>query len=129
MVWIWVSIFAVVAVVVFFSMRQSPLLAAIGETKQSGNIAPIISAIGDNAGNTTVWDMAINSLWQAHAREAAADLIVVSIEKNDADVLHFWAQKVIEVEPEIAREHFSETFLNEKFRPESASGCGKCGCG
>lgn len=127
---LWIAIAALALVIFLFMGKEKPLLQAIGQTKASGDIAPILSAIGpDKEADPTLWDMAINALWQAHAREAAADLIVVSIEKNDADVLHFWAQKVMEVEPEIARERFSEDFLKNKFRPEGASCCGKCGCG
>lgn len=97
----------------------------------SGNLELLIEHIETSGPDTaTLWNQAIDSLWQAYQRDMAARLVVEGARRSDAPIIQYWLRRFQEVEPELAREHFSEGFLAEHYRPDVAAKCGKsCGCG
>lgn len=126
------ALFVILGAVFLFRKRPSAIvMQAVEQAKESGDASIITTAIQNlrKTENSTLWDMAISELWRSHSRAAAADLIVSSITLCDADVLHYWAEKMLEVEPELATLHFSQTFLEEQYRPIAAASCGRFGCG
>lgn len=76
----------------------------------------------------TLWDQAIGSLWNEYARETAIRLVMAAAERCEGDIVQYWIKKVIDVEPELAQDYFTEDFLLRYFRPDIASRCGRRGC-
>ena len=77
----------------------------------------------------TAFHWAIKQLWDAYERETAVRLIKEVTETvPDEDIVQFWMRKVLEIEPGLAREYFSEAFLLAYFRPQVAARCGTGGC-
>ncbi len=98
-----------------------------------GEVTPLVNFIAalPPEEQATRWDQAINNLWQAYERETAAKLVVEAVQKSEADILQYWLRQIMEVEPEIAQEIFTQDFLLAFFNPDTAKRCGKasCGCG
>ncbi len=131
MVLIWVAIGVVVtAAVILGSKSKSGLARGLVKARATGEVGGLVAAIEASpvASRATLWDQAIGALWADYAREAATNLIMAGAQRSDADILQYWIQRVMEVEPEIAEAYFSEDFLAEHFRPQVAAGCGRCGC-
>src|SRR5690606_21977740 len=102
---------------------------ALDRAHRTGDIVPLVAVIAaTNTDQATLWHQSINSLWQSYARETAARLIVEAASRTDAPIVQYWVSRVLEVEPEIAEDHFPPEFLAELFRPEVAKSCGPCGC-
>lgn len=108
----------------------SQLESALSEAHSSGELDGVVEAVQAAPADKrpTKWDHAIDQLWQAYNRETAAELVVEAAERSDATILQYWIQQVLEVEPRIADEVFSEEFLADHYDPAVASRCGKSGC-
>jgi hypothetical protein len=119
-----------VALLAKSAMRTSGVAVGTTQARESGELGTLIEAIETTpfAEQATQWDQAIGELWQSYARDEAARLVVEAAKRNDADVIQYWIKQVIEVEPEIASEHFDEEFMAEYFQPEVAAKCGRGGC-
>ncbi|MBA2662654.1 MAG: hypothetical protein H0U74_10195 [Bradymonadaceae bacterium] len=133
--WWWIVIaLATVAVAIRFvrpgGAATNSLARALVQARATGEVAGLVIAIESSplATRATLWDQTIGSLWGEYAREAATQLILEAAQRSDAAIVQYWMRRVIEVEPELAEEHFSEEFLAEHFRPEIAAACGRCGC-
>ncbi len=116
--------------VVLSSKSKNGLARSLVRARATGEVGGLVAAIEASpaASRATLWDQAIGALWADYAREAATHLIMAGAQRSDADILQYWIQRVMEVEPEIAHEFFSDDFLTVYFRPQVAAGCGKCGC-
>lgn len=130
---LWMGIILTVAMLAFMAksvMRTSSVSAGTAHARKTGELDLLIEAIETTPyqEQATQWDQAIGELWQAYAREEAAKLVVEAAKRSDADIIQYWIRRVIEVEPEIASERFSEEFMEEYFRPEIASKCGRSSC-
>lgn len=112
------------------ALESSQLDAALSEAHSSGELDAVVEAVqaAPAEKRPTKWDYAIDQLWQAYARETAAELVVEAAERSDATILQYWIQQILEVEPRIADDVFSEEFLAEHYDPQVASRCGKSGC-
>lgn len=97
---------------------------------RTGDIPALIASIeaAPEHVQPTLWDQAIGSLWNEYARETATRLIMEAAERSEAPIIQYWLKKVMEVEPEIAHEFFTEEFLTRHFRPDIAAQCGRKGC-
>ena len=127
---------AIGLLIVFFlgrtALQSSQLERAMQRARQQGEVEPVAEAIAEMPADKqpAQFDQAIGKLWQGYARREAAELVVASMRRSDATILQYWAKQVLEVEPAIASEVFTEEFLAEHFRPEVAERCGSsCGCG
>ena len=128
--WVLVGIGAlVVGFVAAGSARTDGYKGGLKRARRGGEIAPLVEAIERSPGGDQVtrWDHAVSTLWQAYERETAALLIMEGLRRTDADVLHYWMQKVLEVEPEIAAEVLDRDELVRHFRPQAAARCGRAG--
>jgi len=139
--WMPITIAAMSTAVVGFGVGQRvwkarqnkpPTLArAIEITMKSGDINPIGEAVSAlpagqqiNAINT-----ALTRLWEGWERETAIRMICEVAEHiPDELILQTWMRKAIEVEPELARNYFSEAFVLAYFKPDVARTCGTGGC-
>ena len=131
MVLIWLVIGVIVtAAIILSSKSKGGLARSLVKARATGEVGGLVAAIeaSPEASRATLWDQAIGALWADYAREAATHLIMAGAQRSEADILQYWIQRVMEVEPELAHEHFSEDFLAEYFRPQVAAGCGRCGC-
>ncbi len=111
-------------------MRTSGVAAGTAHARKTGELGVLISAIETTpySEQATQWDQAIGELWQAYAREEAARLVMEAAARSDADIIQYWIRQILEVEPEIAAQTFSQEFLEEYFQPEVAAKCGRSGC-
>ena len=111
--------------------ETSRVSEAIAQTRQTGEVDGLVAVVEAHPPDkqATKWDHVIGELWQAYARREAARLVVEAAERSEATILQYWIRQVLEVEPDIAEEVFSDAFLEEHFRPDVAARCGKsCGC-
>src|SRR5690554_3359402 len=112
--------------------KKPPTLnKAVAIAMKTGDIDPIGEAISAmpagqqvNAINT-----AINRLWVGWERETAIRMVREVTEHIPEElIIQFWLRKAMEVEPELAAKHFSDTFLLTYYKPEVARRCGSGGC-
>ncbi len=130
--WIYIAFAAVAAIAVLRLFRRGADVAAVAaHAAASGDVTLLVEQIeASDADPATSWDQAIARLWEAYHRETAARLVVEGARRSQAPVLQYWIQRFLEVEPEIAEEHFTPEFLDRYYRPEVAAKCGRgCGCG
>lgn len=127
---LWACGGAVVFGVLVVGLRGTELDRALKHARRTGEVdelARMISASA-SAGQATRWDHAIGSLWRAYARQPATLLVVQAAANSEADIVQYWIGQILQVEPELAQQHFSEEFLAQHFRPDIASRCGRKGC-
>jgi hypothetical protein len=130
---IWMGIILTVVVLALLAksaMRTSGVAAGTAHARKTGELGALVAAIETTpySEQATQWDQAIGELWQSYAREEATRLVMEAAERSDADIIQYWIRQVLEVEPEIASEHFTQEFLEEHFQPEVAAKCGRTGC-
>lgn len=104
---------------------------AIAFAKKTGDIAPLEAVISDTAAGQQVNAMnsAITRLWEGWERETSIRLMrEVAQVVPDELIVQFWLRKALEVEPELATKHFSDTFLLAYYKPDVARRCGSGGC-
>lgn len=120
----------VVGFVAVGSTRATTMSSVLGRARKTGEVEAIVSLIEKMSSERqpTGWNHAIESLWRSYHRETAALLIVQGALRHDADILQYWIQQTMMVEPEIAEAHFTPEFLQTCFRPQVAASCGRSGC-
>lgn len=104
---------------------------AIAFAKKTGDIAPLEEVLSNTAAaqQVTAMNTAVTRLWEDWERETAIRLIrEVAQAVPDELIVQFWLRKAMEVEPELAGMHFSETFLLAYYKPDVARRCGSGGC-
>ncbi len=127
------AVFTVAAVLLFFVSQASQgakLSTAVEQTRRTGSPEPVVEFVtaAPEERRPTHWDDALGQLWQAYARVEAARLVMAAARRSDATILQYWIKRVLEVEPRIADEVFTESFLAAHYRPRVADRCGKSGC-
>ncbi len=126
--WLFMGIAALV--IIFQMMSPGRLKRGLKEARTSGEIAGIVAAIEEakEKHHPNLWDQAIGRLWEDYHREAALDVIVAAARRSQAPVIQFWIKKAMEVEPKLAKQKFSDEFLETYFRPAVAARCGRVSC-
>lgn len=106
------------------------LASAVEQVEKTGDLKPVIAAVyaAPKYKESVKWDQAMELLWQNYARREAAELIMEAARRTDATVVQYWIRQVLEVEPAIAEEVFTQEFIDEHFEPEVAASCQKGGC-
>lgn len=120
----------------FFALVAAPLVRpnamkrALARARTQGDFGPLLTLVERAPKQTQpdLWDQAISQLWQRYERELVAKLLLEAAPRSDAKIIQHWLRQLLEIEPEIAKEHLSEAFLLAHFKPEVASKCGRCGC-
>lgn len=128
----WMMIFGVVAVglVAIPIARPNAKKRALAIARTTGDMSELAKYVSSRPGDqATAWDQLLLGMWQRYERKLAAQVLTVAVPMCDAKILQHWILKVLENEPEIAREVWDEDFLMNHFRPDVAATCGKCGCG
>lgn len=129
--YMWIAVGVALAIgAAVMSARGNKLGRALNHAHRSGEVtelAQVILSSGDK-GQDTRWDHAIGSLWKGYARQPATLLVIEAAKHSGADIVQYWIGQVLQVEPELAEEHFSEELLAAHFKPEVASSCGRKGC-
>ena len=133
---LWIAIpVALISAFVFMRRDSAPSLYQLIEGAIANrNLDPLVEHVsetpeGDARG--TAANHAIKRLWEAYERPLATQLLVaIAPDIADNTILQYWIKQVMEVEPDLAGEHFDMTFLRTYFDPMVARGCGSgCGCG
>ncbi len=117
-------------IAVAMATRSSALDRAVTQALDSGETAPVRDALEDISGDErpTAYNFAISRMWEKFERKLACDLIVDLAEQHhDTNIAQYWMREAMTTEPGIARERFTETFLESFYRPEVAARCGKFG--
>lgn len=131
--WMWIAIgaCALFGFVAVNKVRPMSLDRGLEIARKEGDFSPLIEVIerGNLEQQATLWNQVFDRLWKAYDREIVAQLVVEAAMRCDADILQYWIQKVLEIEPEIAQDVFSPAFLIGFFKPDVAAKQGKCGCG
>ena len=116
--WMWIVVGGVMLVAaVAVASRPNPLKKAVDEARESEDITGLVTFIeGKSAAEqVTAWDQAIGRMWRAYDRELASQLVREAAERCDADIITYWVQQVVQVEPDIARKAFNREFLSRYF--------------
>ena len=126
----WVIAAAATLALAYWILSPGKFRSAVEQAKRSGEVAGIVAAVEaePEKKHPNLWDQSISTLWQEYHRETAVLLMVAAARRSDAPVVQFWLKKAMDVEPELATEHFTEEFLEEFFRPEVAAKCGRVSC-
>ncbi len=127
----WWVIIAVVGVVLAIRLLgRGKMAEAMNKARQTGEVAGVVAVVeaAPEKKHPNMWDQAIGTLWQEYHREAALALMVAAARRSDAPVIQFWLKNAMEVEPELADQQFSDDFLEDYFRSDVASRCGRVSC-
>lgn len=111
--------------------KPPTLQRAIEITMKSGDIDPIGEAVSALPAGQQIngINLAITRLWEGWERETAIRMIrEVAEHIPDELILQTWLRKAMEVEPDLAQQYFSETFILAYFKPDIARTCGTGGC-
>jgi hypothetical protein len=109
--------------------RPDPLQVAF-EGVRRGDMRPAVNALHrlPAASRPTAYHRVIGRLWDGYHRAEAVHLAKdFALSHPDAPTAHFWLQKFLQLEPEIAGEHLDEAFLGAHFDPAVAACCGSYG--
>ena len=126
--WMWIFGVLTVGLVAFPVVRPNPKRRALAQARANGDLEPLVDYISRRADPATAWDQILLELWRRYERRLAAEVLVVAVPGCDHKILQHWIMKVLQFEPEIAQEVFTEDFLLTRCRPDVAATCGKCGC-
>lgn len=120
-----------VALVAAPALRPDHKKRALTKARATGDLSDLVAYIESSPSMTRAdaWDQLLLELWRTYDRELAAKVLMVAVPRCDAKILQHWVMQVLQIEPEISAEIFTAEFLNDHFRPDVASQCGKCGCG
>lgn len=113
------------------SKKPPTLNKAVAIAMKTGDIDPIGEAVSAMAAGQQVnaINSAINRLWTGWERETAIKMVrEVTEHIPDELIVQFWLRKAMEVEPDLAAQYFSDTFLLAYYKPEVAKRCGSGGC-
>ena len=129
----WIGIILTVVMLALLAksaMRASGVAAGTAHARKTGELESLIAAIETTpfSEQATQWDQAIGELWQSYSREEATRLVMQAAQRSDADIIQYWIRQVLEVEPELAAQHFTQEFIDEHFKPEVAAKCGRGSC-
>lgn len=128
---LWWTLLGISAVVVALRVLGSTgLERALKQVRMTGEVGAVIVAVEGAAESkqATMWDQAIGALWREYRRPEAIQLMIAGARRSEAPILQYWLKNAMDVEPELAAEHFTEEFLEEHFRPMVAASCGRAGC-
>ena len=128
---VWIAIAAAAIVLFLLSKVFMPSLdKVVGQAAKQNDTGPISEAIAKmNAGaRPSAYNRAIRRLWDGYQRPLATEL-VVELAKNhgDSNIAQYWIRQVMTVEPQMAKEKFSQEFIREHYQPEVAAKCGQVG--
>ncbi len=112
-------------------MRPRGIDGLMRDAKRTGDLSPLAAMLAAAPEKTQAdkIDQTCIKLWNSYEREATARLLVEIAPQSDAPIVQYWIKQVLEIEPEIAAQVFTVGFMEEQFRPDVASKCGRCGCG
>ena len=121
---------ALVALVVVPALRPKPRKRALALARQTGEVEHLVEWVEGKSVSSQVdsYDQLLLDLWRRYERELAAALVMAAVPRCDHKILQYWIVKVMELEPEIAQEVFTDEFLYDHFKPDVAATCGKAGC-
>ena len=128
--WVWIGVGVLVVGFVAVGSRPGRMRRALKLARETGDLTLVVEAIErtPRLEQPNAWDQALSELWRAYERELAAQLVIEAARRSDADIVQYWIQQVLTVEPMIAREVFTQEFVTEFFDPLVASKCGRGGC-
>lgn len=110
--------------------RRPSVTREVSRAVSTRDIAPLVTLLSAKPEDTrpTAFNAAVKGLWDRYERGLAARLMrdMASLVAG-ASIAQYWLKQAIEVEPDIARETFSDEFLSEFYNPEVAARCGKFG--
>ncbi len=122
------------AIVVFAAIawsRRAPSPASLARRVMKGaDTSLVVMALSElpEAQRPTAFDQAVRTLWDAYRRGLAARVVHDGAPwVAAAPITQYWIRQVLEVEPEIAKEHFPDDFLKAMYDPDRAARCGKFG--
>lgn len=119
-----------IVIILFIYFRPDAVSKATAQARSSRDLSPLIALLESVPENrrATCYDQAVKQLWSAYERPLAAQLVRAMAPKTSADkISQYWIRQVLEVEPELARETFDDSFLSSFYVPEVAAQCGKVG--
>lgn len=122
-----------------FGLRKQSLRAkrpptmnkAVAVAMKTGSIDPIGEAVSALPAGQQVnaINSAITRLWEGWERETAIRMIREVTEHIPEElIVQFWLRRAMEVEPDLAAQYFSDTFLLAYYKPDVARRCGTGGC-
>ncbi len=127
---VWIIVGVVVIGIIIWRLMIPSLSGVIAKAKSSGDIAPIVEVIDKLkvSARPTAYNHAIRRIWDDYERDLAVVLIKDLAKKHsDSLIAQYWLKQVMQVEPELAREHLSKEFLEQYYQPEVAAQCGSAG--
>ncbi|MFT7621173.1 MAG: hypothetical protein ACI9WU_000334 [Myxococcota bacterium] len=128
MIW---TIAAAVILAAYAWTRKGPSPASLAlRAAKGGDTTPVVAALSElpEAKRPTAFDQAVRSLWDAYHRPLAARLVCDGAPwVSAAPITQYWIKHIMEVEPEIAKEAFTEEFLEAIYDPDRAARCGRFG--
>ena len=130
--WILAAVLLVVFFVVSKVRKPSGIQYAVSQTLEDKDISHVLNEISESdspSSQATKFNSAIKPIWDSYERQTACELVKVMLERcGNEPIAQHWLMTVTQVEPEIARKQFSESFLKEHYNPEIAAKCaGGCG--
>jgi hypothetical protein len=128
--WIWIGLVAIILFLVLRS-RLAPSIGSLAtQAAKTGDLAPLLEGLEKKSPSAqpTAFNEAIRTLWNAHERRPALELIKeLAVRHRDAKITQYWLGQALTIEPEIAVKVYSRTFVAEHYQPEVAAQCGPAG--
>ena len=121
---------AVVALILFYSLKPNALMKQTDKAMDSGDIEPLVQTIEKqrSENQATCFNKAVKTMWNSYERPLAISFIRKMAPKlADSHIAQYWIRQVLEVEPDLAKETFDDDFLRQVYNPEVAATCGKAG--
>lgn len=116
--------------VVAWLLRPGQLGRAVDRAMKTRDLEPLAEIVRKKRGEerATAFNHAVRRLWDGYERELAAHFVtLMAPELSDVRIVQYWMKQILEVEPELARQRFADTFLEQFYRPDVAQKCGAFG--
>ena len=126
----WIFLAAAATLPFLWFARRPSFSRSTKEAVATDDPRPLVTALSEisEAARPTAFDQMVRGLWEGYRRSLATRTVRDAAGwLNGATIIQYWIRQILEVEPELAAEHFDEDFLRVFYRPEVAAGCGKFG--
>lgn len=125
----WIVAAAVLAWWAWTWLRPDPVKLA-DRAVRTGRLDPVLAALHRvrPAGQATEYHRVLRRLWDGYHREEAVHVAKdLARLHREAPVAQYWLRQFLEHEPDIAKEHLDDAFLQVSYDPAVAAKCGSFG--
>jgi len=127
---LWIAVGFLAFALVFWRLLMPSIEREVDRASRSKDLAPVLQHIARlrTGAQPVAYDLAIKRLWDSYQRELAIPLVrELARNHGTAHIAQYWLDRVIKVEPALAKDHLGQEFIETYYQPGLAAQCGRVG--